>query len=63
MGQENQLGLAKKALAERMGVMVQNLEFAFIWEYGGDVFFSFLINEPEHSHYKSTLSVNVSKMT
>ena len=56
------MGLAKKALAQKMGVLVQNLKFAFIWEYGGDVFFSFLINEPDHSHYKSTLSVNVSKM-
>ena len=57
-----ELTMAKKELAERMGVMVQNLHFAFIWEHESNIYFSFQINEPGHSHNGSTLSININDM-
>jgi hypothetical protein len=63
MGRENKMAIAKQVLAESVGAMVNSLEFAFIWEYNGEIFFSFQINEPDHAQNGSTLSVNVSKIT
>ena len=60
MYHNNALAIAKNNLAERVGVLVKNLEFSFIWKHAGDIYFSFQINDPGHAQNGSTLSINVS---
>lgn len=55
----NTMALAKQNLAERVGVTIQHLDFAFRWEYNCDIYYSFQINLPGHAYFGSTLSVKI----
>lgn len=62
MCHKSTMELAKKDLSKRVGVSENNLDFVFIWEFAGEIYFSFQINQPGHAHNGSTLSVNVSDL-
>lgn len=62
MYSDNAMTLAKQNLAERVGVKAKSLEFAFLWQFAGKIYFSFQINQPDHAQNGSTLSVNVSDL-
>ena len=53
------MALAKKELACRIEAKEHFLEYTYRWEYQAYTFLSFQINQPGHSHYRSTLSVRI----